>query len=120
MTSNREVVICDFAEHSPFSTEDGRLCDMCSLAHHVSRQYDIFEDALVRPGDPLPNHGLFDDGIGIVATEQLTPGIPKSEYEDRRRRLMDRLPDNSRVMRIEERGGRWVVVTDADKVLEAQ
>lgn len=36
--------------------------------------------------------------MGIVATEQLTPGIPKSEYEERRKNLMDRLPDNSVVV----------------------
>ncbi|SOV05501.1 related to X-Pro aminopeptidase II [Ustilago sp. UG-2017a] len=56
------------------------------------------EDAVLRPGDPLPQHGLYDDGLGIVATEQLTPGIPKSEYEQRRKKLMDRLPDNSVVL----------------------
>ncbi|PZO81789.1 MAG: hypothetical protein DI629_02795 [Mesorhizobium amorphae] len=31
----------------------------------------------------------------------------------------DRLPDNSRVARIEERGGRWVLVTSKDAVMEA-
>ncbi|KAJ1018044.1 hypothetical protein NDA16_004913 [Ustilago loliicola] len=56
------------------------------------------EDAVLRPGDPLPGNGLYDEGIGIVATEQLTPGIPKSEYEQRRKKLMDRLPDNSVVV----------------------
>ncbi|KAJ9475287.1 Intermediate cleaving peptidase 55 [Pseudozyma hubeiensis] len=56
------------------------------------------EDAVLRPGDALPHHSLYDDGVGIVATEQLTPGIPKSEYETRRRNLMDRLPDNSVVV----------------------
>ncbi|CBQ69694.1 related to X-Pro aminopeptidase II [Sporisorium reilianum SRZ2] len=56
------------------------------------------EDAILRPGDALPHAQLYDDGVGIVATEQLTPGIPKSEYEERRRKLMDRLPDNSVVV----------------------
>ena len=56
------------------------------------------EDAVLRPGDALPDASLYDDGVGIVATEQLTPGIPKSEYEQRRKRLMDSLPDNSVVV----------------------
>ncbi|CDS00307.1 related to X-Pro aminopeptidase II [Sporisorium scitamineum] len=56
------------------------------------------EDAVLRPGDALPHAQLYDEGVGIVATEQLTPGIPKSEYEERRRKLMDRLPDNSVVV----------------------
>ncbi|KAN0063967.1 aminopeptidase [Thecaphora frezii] len=38
---------------------------------------------------------LLDPGEGLVATDQLTPGIPASEYESRRRRLMERLPDGS-------------------------
>ncbi|GAK66642.1 peptidase M24 [Moesziomyces antarcticus] len=56
------------------------------------------EDALLRPGDALPHDDMYDAGAGIVATEQLTPGIPKSEYEERRKKLMDRLPDNSVVV----------------------
>ncbi|KIS66675.1 uncharacterized protein UMAG_04738 [Mycosarcoma maydis] len=56
------------------------------------------EDAILRPGDAVPSGSLYDDGVGTVATEQLTPGIPKSEYEDRRKRLMDRLPDSSVVV----------------------
>lgn len=54
------------------------------------------EDATLRLGEPITE--LYDEGIGIVATEQLTPGIPASEYHDRRRRLMNRLPDNSVVV----------------------
>ncbi|SPO32778.1 related to X-Pro aminopeptidase II [Ustilago trichophora] len=56
------------------------------------------EDAVLRPGDALPLNDLYDAGVGIVATEQLTPGIPKTEYEERRKNLMDRLPDNSVVV----------------------
>ncbi|SNX87676.1 related to X-Pro aminopeptidase II [Melanopsichium pennsylvanicum] len=57
------------------------------------------EDAVLRPGDALPSSSeLYDVGTGIVATEQLTPGIPKTEYEDRRKALMDRLSDSSVVV----------------------
>lgn len=35
---------------------------------------------------------------GGVAMDHLTPGIPASEYEDRRRRLMERLPPKSVVV----------------------
>lgn len=54
------------------------------------------EDAVLRVGEPATD--LYDAGVGIVATEQLTPGIPASEYHDRRRRLIDCLPDNSVVV----------------------
>lgn len=56
------------------------------------------EDAILRSGDRLPDASIFDEGVGLIATEQLTPGIPKSEYEERRKKLMDRLPDNSVVV----------------------
>ena len=56
------------------------------------------EEAVLRPGDALPSHSFYDDGLGVIATSQLTPGIPKSEYEDRRKALMDRLPENSVVV----------------------
>ncbi|SPO30253.1 related to X-Pro aminopeptidase II [Ustilago trichophora] len=56
------------------------------------------EDAVLRPGDALSLNNLYDAGVGIVATEQLTPGIPKIEYEERRKNLIDRLPDNSVVV----------------------
>ncbi len=57
------------------------------------------EDAVLRLGDPA-SLLLFAlrSCVGIIATEQLTPGIPKSEYEDRRRKLMARLPDSSVVV----------------------
>lgn len=38
------------------------------------------------------------DGNVPVAHDELTPGIPASEFEERRKRLMDRLPENSVVV----------------------
>jgi intermediate cleaving peptidase 55 len=42
----------------------------------------------------LPN----EDGVVAVAADELTPGIPAAEYEQRRRALMDRLPEKSVVV----------------------
>jgi intermediate cleaving peptidase 55 len=43
--------------------------------------------------EPFDAHGFPN-----VAFDELTPGIPASEYEDRRRKLMDRLPEKSVVV----------------------
>ncbi|PWY97110.1 hypothetical protein BCV70DRAFT_81481 [Testicularia cyperi] len=56
------------------------------------------EDAVLLADQPIPEAGFYDPGEGYTATEQLTPGIPASEYEERRRKLMDRLPDSSVVV----------------------
>jgi intermediate cleaving peptidase 55 len=36
--------------------------------------------------------------LAVVRDNDLTPGIPASEYEERRRRLMDMLPEKSVVI----------------------
>ncbi|KAJ3977405.1 peptidase M24 [Lentinula raphanica] len=41
---------------------------------------------------------LFASHPHLIKPEELTPGIKAQEYEDRRRNLMDRLPDNSVVV----------------------
>ncbi|EPQ28053.1 uncharacterized protein PFL1_04380 [Pseudozyma flocculosa PF-1] len=52
------------------------------------------EDLVAYPGQEV-GLDLLDAGDGQVATDQLTPGIPAAEYEQRRRRLMEQLPDGS-------------------------
>ncbi|KAE9399144.1 peptidase M24 [Gymnopus androsaceus JB14] len=41
---------------------------------------------------------LFKSHPHLIKSNELTPGIPAEEYEDRRRRLMEKLPENSLVV----------------------
>lgn len=77
------------------------------------RTSSLSKDRIQRQGQPLPfsHPHLFPqrlpllagadiippdkDGMIAVADDELTPGIPAREFEDRRRRLMDKLPEGS-------------------------
>ena len=69
-----------------------------SHPHLFPRRGDLgSEDLTFYDGQKSGLH-LLDPGTGPVASDQLTPGIPASEYAERRKALMDRLPDDSVVV----------------------
>ncbi|KAF8579034.1 peptidase M24 [Ramaria rubella] len=53
-------------------------------------------EALKKP--PIHGQPLSKTHPHLIAPHELTPGIPKSEYEDRRTELMDSLPEGSLVV----------------------
>ncbi|KDQ14198.1 hypothetical protein BOTBODRAFT_132675 [Botryobasidium botryosum FD-172 SS1] len=56
-------------------------------------------DASLHPRKPaLYGQPTYDSHPHILREDEVTPGIPKSEYERRRRELMARLPDRSMVL----------------------
>lgn len=53
---------------------------------------------LIKP--PIHGQPLAKTHPHLIAPHELTPGIPTTEYEDRRTRLMDSLPEGSLVVRV--------------------
>ncbi|KAF8508671.1 peptidase M24 [Hysterangium stoloniferum] len=60
------------------------------------RQYATDSRLLKKP--PIYGQPLASTHAHLIAPNELTPGIPKSEYEHRRSQLMDNLPDDSLVV----------------------
>ena len=52
--------------------------------------------SLIKP--PIHGQPLAETHPHLIAPQELTPGIPKTEYEERRTRLMDSLPEGSLVV----------------------
>ncbi|GLB33304.1 putative peptidase M24 [Lyophyllum shimeji] len=72
------------------------------LQTNLSRLYATeatnFSEANAKPS--IYGQPLFPSHPHLVQPQELTPGIPLEDYEQRRRRLMDRLPDNSLVVSV--------------------
>lgn len=47
---------------------------------------------------PIYGQPLAETHAHLITPQELTPGIPKTEYEDRRTRLMESLPEGSLVV----------------------
>ena len=54
---------------------------------------------LLSPKPPIYGQPVAETHPHLMAPHELTPGIPKSEYDNRRARLMDSLPEGSLVVR---------------------
>ncbi|KAL1749162.1 peptidase M24, structural domain-containing protein [Schizophyllum fasciatum] len=76
--------------------------------HHASRRVECSKQRLVRwmatealeAADKPTKYGqpLYQSHPHLVKPGELTPGIPRKEYEKRRKALMDSLPENSVVV----------------------
>lgn len=60
------------------------------------RQYITASPTVTKP--PIYGQPLAKTHAHLIAPEELTPGIPKVEYEERRKNLMDSLPQGSLVV----------------------
>lgn len=60
------------------------------------RQYTTPSPIVRKP--PLYGQPLAKTHAHLIAPGELTPGIPKIEYEERRKKLMDNLPQGSLVV----------------------
>lgn len=65
------------------------------------RQYITASPTVTKP--PMYGQPLAKTHAHLIAPEELTPGIPKVEYEERRKNLMDSLPQGSLVVCQSER-----------------
>jgi len=49
---------------------------------------------------PVANFVIFSTSFSSVQRDELTPGIPRTDYEERRKKLMDLLPEKSAVVSV--------------------
>ncbi|KAF8516631.1 peptidase M24 [Gautieria morchelliformis] len=81
--------------HSQLSFQDavtgGILC-----RHYATPVLSSGTGRLRKP--PIHGQPLAETHAHLIAPHDLTPGIPKAEYEERRTRLMENLPDGSLVV----------------------